>query len=258
MNLKQGSLPDFIIIGAQRAGTTSLYEYLIQHPQVLPAKNKEVHFFDHHYEEGIAWYRDRFPTEFDKIIKSISLFGRVVSGEASPYYLFHDKAAERIKAAIPNVKLIVLLRDPIERAYSQYSLSRHYKYETLTFEEAIEKEEDRLKNTEDFNDLDYVNFSYLARGRYAEQLEKWFEFFPRKQFLILQSEKLYKETEATLQSVYDYLGIRSYSGINTKEVHKVAKYSEPMKESTRKKLREYFAPYNKQLFNLIGQTFDWD
>lgn len=137
-----GLLPDFIIIGTQRAGTTSLYEYLVQHPQVLPAENIEVHFFDHHYAKGVDWYKGHFPSKLEKFVASMRSFGKTLAGEASPYYLFYEKAAERMHEILPNVKLIVLLRNPIDRAYSQYSLSQHYRYENLSFEETIGKKFD--------------------------------------------------------------------------------------------------------------------
>src|SRR5437588_2037479 len=137
-------LPDFLIIGGQRCGTTSLYYYLINYPGISPACTKEVHFFDVNFEKGPGWYRAQFPTVIGKSYAKYARKHSLITGEASPYYLFHPHAPRRISALIPKVKLIALLRNPVDRAFSQHWLEVQSGYETLSFKEAIESEQERL------------------------------------------------------------------------------------------------------------------
>ena len=119
--------PNFLIIGAQRCGTTSLYNYLIQHPQIVPSSKKEVHFFDLNFHLGQSWYEKHFPEVSDNIL----------TGEASPYYIFHPLCPKRIFDYDPSVKLIVILRNPIDRAYSHYRHIVRLGHEPLKFEDAL-------------------------------------------------------------------------------------------------------------------------
>jgi hypothetical protein len=174
------TLPAFIIIGAQKAGTTSLYKYLRQHPNIVPALKKEVKFFDCNYDLGLDWYRSHFPYHS-------KLNGQKMTGEASPHYLFHPLAARRIANVLPEVKLIALLRNPVERAYSHYQLNVRRGREPLSFEQAIDKEEERLQGMrekilagEDIPLYNFLHYSYLAKGIYADQLQYWFAQFPRQ------------------------------------------------------------------------------
>src|SRR5579885_2674785 len=128
-------LPDFIIIGTQRGGTTSLYAYLGQHPQIAPAVIKEVHFFDNNYERGVGWYRTQFPFLIEKSIAKNIGQQNFITGEASPYYLFHPHVPERAAKVVPGAKLIVLLRNPIDRAYSHYYHEVELGHEKLSFEQ---------------------------------------------------------------------------------------------------------------------------
>src|ERR1700730_9070734 len=136
-------LPDFLIIGTQRGGTTSLFHYLEAHPCVRPAVNKDLHFFDRKYNKGLAWYRGHFPTRVERYYAQ-KIRGRAfLTGEASPSYLFHPHTPGRVAQAVPHVKLIVLLRNPVTRAYSQYHHAVELGHETLSFEDAIRGEEER-------------------------------------------------------------------------------------------------------------------
>src|SRR2546423_13513556 len=114
-------IPDFLIIGGQKCGTTSLYYYLIEHPNIAPAVRKQMHFFDNRFKKGFGWYKSNFPTIFSKWYKTFLHKQKFVSGEATPYYLFHPLAASRVHQFLPDVKLIVLLRNPVNRAYSHYN-----------------------------------------------------------------------------------------------------------------------------------------
>jgi hypothetical protein len=243
---RQRQFPDFIIIGTQRGGTTSLYEYLTAHPDVGAAYRKEVHFFDRHFGKGIDWYRAHFPLagEFS------------VVGEASPYYLFHPSVPERLHEVIPAVKLIALLRNPVDRALSQYHMKVSRGLESLTFEDAIQRESERLSASDNPMGAAWRHHSYLARGRYAEQLLRWLRVFPRVQLLILKSEDLFAEPQRVLGQVQHYLGLGPHTPAQFTLHHK-ATYS-AMDAATRQRLEEYFAPHNRTLYALLGCDFAWE
>jgi hypothetical protein len=238
-------LPDFIILGTQRGGTTSLYHYLTAHPDIGAAFRKEVHFFDRYYEKGMNWYLAHFPKrgEFP------------VVGEASPYYLFHPDVPERAREVVPHAKFIVLLRNPIDRAYSGYQMKVRRGIETLSFEDAVDKERERLSGSDDPISLPWRHYSYLKRGLYVDQLKRWMSVFPRERFLILKSEDFYEDPGRVLNQTLEYLGLRPWSPESFKAYH-LSEYAE-IAPATRKRLREYFAPYNQQLHTFLGRDFEW-
>ena len=178
INAGRRPLPGFVILGAQKAGTTSLHEYLCEHPLASSSTVKEVHYFDLAYERGPAWYRAHFqiPRRADEI-----------AGEASPYYLFHPLVPARVARDLPEARLIVLLRNPIERAYSHHNHERALGFEKLGFVEAIECEPERLRGEEErlagergYRSFAHQHHGYLARGRYADQLERWLAHVERE------------------------------------------------------------------------------
>jgi len=240
-------LPNAIIIGAMRSGTTSLHRWLTMQPEIRGGANKEVHYFDVNWHRGTAWYRSKF-----------SMRKHAVQLEATPYYIFHPEIPRRLAATIPHCKLIVLLRNPVDRAYSHYRHSVRNGHEQLGFRDAIRAEEERLRDL-DLGNLEHVRrhmrFSYLARGRYAEQLERWFAVFPRAQILILQSERLFTASEEQLKRVLDFLGVPSCSSLGLRNVNPTAASS--LDPALRKALDGYFAPYNEKLRVLLGREFGW-
>jgi hypothetical protein len=239
-------LPDFIIIGTQRGGTTSLYRYLTAHPDIAPALRKEVHYFDRYYEKGMDWYLAHFPVR-----------GEVpMVGEASPYYLFHPDVPERARAVVPHAKFIALLRNPVDRAYSHHQMRVRKGLESLSFEDAIGKEHERLSSSDDPSSLTWRYYSYIKRGLYVDQLKRWMSVFPREQFLIIKSEDLYNDPERVLQQTLAYLGLRSWSLANFKAHHLVG-YPD-MDPATRKRLAEYYAPYNQRLYAFLGRDLRWE
>lgn len=260
--------PDFIIIGAQRGGTTSLYRYLMEQPNIVPASKKEVHFFDNNFQRGISWYRGHFPYSIQKYYAEHIHKQDLISGESSPYYLFHPLAPKRIAEVLPHVKFIVLLRNPIERAFSHYYLEVAHGCETLPFEDAIACEEERTQGTEEklasgkiFNSFNHLNFSYLARGIYADQLQLWFSLFSREQFLLLKSEEMYADPPATFKQTLAFLNI-PYLGAKTlkkeyKPYNKSPYVDAKMRPEFRQRLVEYFEPHNARLYQLVGRDFGW-
>ena len=206
-------LPDFVIIGAQKAGTTSLYRFVVMHPAIAPASKKEMHYFSVRYKFGELWYRSNFPTNMSKRYFYKKTKQKLLSGEATPTYIFYPTVPGRMKKILPDVKLIVILRNPVDRAYSQYQHMVRQKNETLSFEKAIELEEERCAGEKErlirdpnFAATHYILHSYLARGIYADQLENWFKHYSRKQFLILATDDLRKNPQQTLDQIFDFLG----------------------------------------------------
>lgn len=256
-------LPSFIIIGAQRAGTTSLFKYMCQHPNLVSPLGKEIHFFDLNYEKGLSWYRSRFPVKNRSFLPEIrKARNDLITGEASPYYIFHPLVPERIKRHFPEIKLIVLLRNPVDRAYSHYDHQRRQGRESLSFEEAIEKEESRLSGEkekihekENYSSFAYRRFSYIKRGEYANQLESWFDLFPREQILVIWSEEFFSEPQAKLNSAFTFIN-QPEAEIDVEKKYNQGEY-EPMSGSTREKLREHFEPHNRRLESLLNRELPW-
>ncbi len=242
-------LPTFIIIGAQKCGTTSLYNYIIEHPEISGASQKEIHFFDQNYSKGLEWYKSQFHGK--------------ITGEASPYYIFHPLCPKRIHDTIPDVKLIILLRNPIDRAISHYGHEVKLGKETLSFENALRAESERLKGeeqkilaNENYQSIPHQHLSYLSRGRYIEQIKRWYNFFEHSQILILNSEDFFLNPNNLLNSVYDFLGVSHHRPKNFKIFNQGNK--QQIETKTREFLSDYFKEYNKNLFEFLGKKFDWD
>jgi hypothetical protein len=256
-------LPDFIIIGTQKGGTTSLYNYLAGHPCVIPAGRKEVHYFDTNFDKGLNWYRAWFPTAMycDRISRQLQK--PVLTGEASPYYLAYPYTAERVRQTVPDAKLIALLRNPIDRAYSNYQHERRRGTETLSFEEVIQQEPDRLgpewkkiEQDEYYHSRSDRHFNYLRRGVYADQLPAWMERFPKEQLLILEHDDFNRDTPAIFRQVLDFLQLDHWEPPAYERFLQVP-YS-PMNPDTRRKLVEHFRPHNRRLYDMLGIDFGWD
>ena len=256
------TLPDFILIGYTKSGSTALYDYLIQHPNITTSSRKEIHFFDISYWRGYNWYRTYFPTFFNKLRDS-----RNLTGEASATYVFHPFAMERIKKLIPNVKLIVTLRNPTERAYSHYEDYRrggNSVDENYTFEETLNQEKERFDTyNKKFHDdevheedVKSLRIPYMYLGLYYEHLTKLFQIFPKNQILILRSEDLQDNTQKTLDDVFDFLGVSKYPIPDLKK-RKVGTYND-MKKETRIFLNNFYKPYNEKLEKLLNTKFNWN
>ena len=252
-------LPNFIIVGAVRCGTTSLYYNICEHSCVLPASYDEIGFFDSNYELGINWYKSMFPTKF-KRKKIESKTGICITGEDTPFYFWDKKAIERIKKEIPTIKLIVLLRNPIDRAYSNYHLGVRSGSESLSFEDSIKKEITLLEKNNDVESDRIEKFlrfrSYIAKGLYYNQIKNWFEVFSKDQILVLNTENLAKNPHQTLEQVFNFLGLPNEQ-IKNLQNRKVANYQK-MNEDTRQFLRKLYEPHNEKLFKFLKKKFEWD
>lgn len=252
-------LPDFLIVGAQRAGTTSLYNYLIQHPDVGRVRlGKGVHYFDTNPTASLGWYRSHFPLDPAKVPlkrqpKSV--------GEGAPYYMFHPMAAERIDAVLPTVKIIAILRDPVERAHSQWVHETARGFETLPFAEALHAEDDRLRGEEERlrNDPSayshsHQHHSYAARGQYAPQIERLWERFGRDRVLVLPATRLFADASAVYRETLDFLGLRPFEAVY--EVHNARSYP-AIEPELAAYLADKFAASNDRLVELLGPDFDF-
>ena len=260
-------LPDFIIIGAQKCGTSSLYEYLVQHPCIASAKgylasNKEVRYFNRYYDKGVTWYRGHFPSYFHKTYFRITQHSNLITGESSPSYIFHPHAPKRVFKVVPRAKLIVLLRNPVDRAFSHYQHVVRLGKEDLSFEVAIKAEPERLKGEKEkiMSDEHYLSFnysyhSYLTRGIYVDQLKSWFNIFPKEQMLILNSEQFFADPNEHFKRVVKFLNLPDW----TLEEYKKANQGryETMDKSVRASLNAYFEPHTRALYELIGQEYEW-
>jgi len=249
-------LPNFVIVGTMKGGTTSMFQYLAQHPQINPPFRKEIKFFDIHFPKGLMWYRAHYPLW-------AKMSDGALTGEATPYYIFHPLAAKRMAETLPDAKLIFMLRNPVDRAYSHYSHIHRVGREPLSFEDAIAAEPERLAGETEkimadpnYSTFTHVHYSYLSRGRYVEQMPRWLDLFPREHILILPSEELSVSPAATFQKALDFLELKSWQPERF-SIFKQGSY-EQMPAATRQKLVEYFRPYNQQLYDLLGMKFDWD
>ena len=239
--LQTGALPDFVIIGTMKGGTTYLYHLLSQHPLVEPAAFKEPHYFDLVYDdEGVEWYRRCFPAPRRKD-------GRwTITGEASPGYIFHPLVPERMAKVIPQARLIAVLRNPVDRTYSAYHHRVRNGLETRTFEEAVEAS---------LGD----DSEYLSESIYVDQLLRWTQFFDREQLLVLKSEDFFESPQQTLKTVLSFLGLPGWEpgASDLGERRNAGGYEEGMDLATRRKLEEYFGPHNRRLYEFLGTDFGW-
>lgn len=263
--------PDYLIIGAQRCGTTSLYSYLAQHPQIVPAEKKEVHFFDLNFHQGVDWYREKFPNIAKCVSQETATATReagnkyisgFISGEASPYYLFHPFVPQRVHQLFPEIKLIVLLRNPVERTISHYYHEVRLGWESLSFEDAIAQEDFRLKgesekmfSNERYYSFNHQHYTYLSRGIYINQIATWMSLFPKEQFLIIKSEDFYTQPDLIFNEACEFLNLPSFQ-IPKYEKINAGDYL-PVSETMQSQLKEYFQPYNQKLEEFLGRKFDW-
>ena len=221
------------------------------------AYTKEVHFFDHNHQLGTRWYRAHFPLRELARPRSCSL-------EATPYYLCHPLVPERVSRLLPSVKIVVVLRNPTDRAYSQYHMVREeYGYEPLDFDAALDAEADRLCGEEErlsadrlYFSFNHLFYSYKTRGLYGEQIERWLRWFSKDQVLVISSEELFQDPGTVLATILSFLGLE---GNREHEFPKLnARSYPPMSSSTRARLNEFFRPHNQRLFDLLGRSFDWE
>jgi Sulfotransferase domain len=248
-------LPSFLLVGGQRCGTTSLFEALAQHPAVRrPPGRKGIHYFDMSYHRGMAWYRGHFPLALPS--------AHAITGESSPYYMFHPLAAERIARDLPDVKLIVALRDPVERACSAHAHESARGYETEPFERAIEKEPERLRGEAQRLRGDpaasshaHRHHAYLARGRYIEQLERLEALAGRARIHVVDSGAFFATPEPV------FAGLLAFLGLDTSPRIAFGRHNgrprDGLAPALRRRLADYYLPYDERLAQWLGHAPSW-
>ncbi|MBE9039617.1 tetratricopeptide repeat protein [Oscillatoriales cyanobacterium LEGE 11467] len=244
--------PDFIIMGVGKCGTTALAKYLEQHPKVLFSIEKELHFFSKNFKAGLDWYKAHFP--------SIPENRKFLTGEATPWYFSSGGAEKRIFKSLPHVKLILILRNPVDRAFSHYSMNVKLGREHRSFEEAIASEIKVLQSLPDVTKTNRENYwktetGNLLMGLYICFLEKWLALFPKEQILILRNEDLSQQPAETMQQVFQFLELPDFQLPRYKK-HNSGSYS-PMSEDVYQTLSDFFVPYNEKLEERLNMKFDW-
>ena len=247
-------LPGFLVVGTKRGGSSSLYDWIVKHPNVAPClTRKGTHYFDVNHGRGFNWYRSAFEKPAPRW---------QITGEASPYYMYHPLAAERIARELPGAALIVALRDPVARAWSHYQYEVARGREQLPFDAALAREAERLDGEEERmrRDPGYESFahrhhSYLHRGHYAEQLEALYALFPPERVLVLQSEALFGNPQRQLATVWAFLDLPQVR-LEGLEPLKAGRY-DAMPPATSRWLEHYYEPHNERLYALQGIDFRW-
>ncbi len=253
-------LPDFIIIGAQKSGTTSLFHYLARHPQVKPSFTKEVHFFDggknpdvDTFAKGSPWYRAHFPLNTGKS-------RGFTTGEASPLYILNPLAPQRISELVPEVKLIALLRNPVDRAISHYFHEKRKGREQLPILEAFDAEEKRVQHVlrqGDYKHLNFIHHTYLKRGLYAEQLERYIKLFDRRQLLIIKSENFFNDPGRNLMQICQFVGIDYSFDFPDLSPRNTGNNKKPIDPEVRSYLDDYYRDQNQRLYTLLDRDLGW-
>lgn len=254
-------LPTVIIVGAQRSGTTTLFRLMSDHPQVVrPTISKGMAYFDLNYDRGLRWYRGRFPLRRP---------GATTSGpkarvtfESSGYYMFHPLAAERIATDLPEARVVVMLRNPVDRAYSAHRHELRRGFETEEFEAAVELEPSRLAGEADrlrldpsYRSFDYQHHAYLGRGDYAEQISRLFETVGRERTYVIDADDFFRDPGQAFGDLCAWLGLDPPAPTRNEVWN--AQPREPMSDELRERLMQHFEESDQQLAALLGRTPSW-
>lgn len=256
------ALPTMLIAGGQRCGTTTLYKALLEHPSFVgPKLRKGVHYFDLNFDKSVDWYRAHFPTKSSLESTQHRSGGPVVVGESSPYYLWHPLAPERISRTLPGVRIVVLLRDPVERAYSAHAHELARGFEVEPFERALELEPERLAGQEEAlvsgdvaRSLAHQHLAYVERGEYITQLERMAAAIGRENLLVIDSADFWAEPEQNWPAVTSFLELSDHPVT-------LAKYNSrsraPMSQELRARLEDHYAEFDARLASWWGRTPSW-
>ena len=251
--------PSFLIVGAQRCGTTSMYRALRSHPQVLPAAfTKGVAYFDWNYDRSLDWYLGHFPTRMRARLRGPG----TQTFESSGYYAYHPRAADRLASALPGVRLVLMVRDPIERAYSAHKHEYERGFETEEFERALELEDGRVEPEiarmladPTYRSRVHRHQSYRRRGQYSEQLRRLYEAVGDDKVYVVQSEKFFADPARIYSDLLHFLGLRAYQPVRFDRYN--ARPRTPLPSHVRTHLHEHFAAYDEDLATLLGADLAW-
>ncbi|MEO1050649.1 MAG: sulfotransferase domain-containing protein [Bacteroidota bacterium] len=248
--------PSFIVAGIQKGGTTSLYNYLCQHPRISPILQKEIHFFDRNYNKGMGWYLGNFPLKF-------TIPSDNIVGEATPTYLYSKNAANRISEKLPNSKIIIVLRNPVDRAYSDFNygvkLGFHKSYKG--FRDRINKELEWLNDNisefqieKDHSELIGKNCAYLAPGLYNIWIKYWMNNFKNRLF-ILTSEEFFGSTEQVLNRIFEFLNLPKHDLGELKTFNSNDYQRLDLKD--KQVLSDFYRPHVLELEQILGRELNW-
>ena len=247
----EGTLPGLIIAGVQKCGTSSLFRNLAHHPQLHPARRKQIHFFDQNFDKSLSWYRGYFPKVADGI-----------TYEATPSYLFYPPAPSRIAELLPDTRLAVVLRDPARRACSHHHMMRAMGHETLDLAQALDAEEERcrsdlalLQADSTYQAMNLMRFSYVGRGLYAQQLARLWQHHPRENTHVMFLEELVRNTQPTLTSLFAFLGLPDHAMPALPNDNK-QRYEAPP-DDLMAQLRDRFAEPDRELEDMLQRPLPW-
>lgn len=257
-------MPDFFIGGVQKGGTTSLYADLAKHPQIIPAKFKEIFYYGNseNYKKGSIFYQQFFGLTISKKLRELKTGKTCLTLDASTDTFESLEAPKRILKDNPKAKIIFILRNPVNRAFSHYKMSKKNDWDLTDFEKALELEEARIEEGKmqapEYSGHNYAfqRLGYKSRGIYVRYLKNWIDNFPKENILVISSEDFFKSYDTTFRAVCDFLGIDNSVKISPEKLNESA--SGKMNHETRKMLMDFYKPHNEELFKLIGKRFDWD
>ena len=267
--------PEFLLIGAKRGGSTSMYRYLLDHPQMLPLfpssrrlpladDMKGVHYFDSAWRRGNAWYHSHFASQRSRDVREQALGLPVVTGESSPYYLFQPRAAERAAVVVPGARIVLMLRSPVDRTFSHWKEQRRRGAEPLGFAEAIAAEPARLKGEELRLGADdratsfaHEHQGYARQSCYADGLQRWYDHFDREQVLVVWSDDFYRNVQPVYDAVCAHIGVAQRSVVDPRAWNS-ASAETGIPDNVSATLTEKFAPYEARLREMVGPRLGWD
>ena len=262
-----GTLPDCIIIGAQKAGTTSLYDNLGMHPNVWLPDCREINYFNANYGRGLGWYKARFPSKYVKFYEKQVASKPFITLESTPIYFIDINAPKRIKITLPDIKLIFLLRNPIDRAFSHWKMNKRRGFESLDFEQALVEEDARIEkdiqsmhSNPNFllnNTCQLSLYSYCYRGLYFRRIQSWLETFSPSQILTIISEELWQKDGKEFNRTLDFLGLPAEDTITFKKTYGSSRNNLKISNEIRLHLEKTFEEDINLLEQYLGRKTNW-
>lgn len=263
LDASQRALPNFLVVGAQRSGTTSLFLYLLEHRLVFgPRRAKGVHYFDTDFDKPVDWYRAHFPrrSSLEKRARETGMTPAV--GEGAPYYLFHPTIPDRVAELMPDCRILMVLREPLDRAVSHHAHEVRRGFETLSLIDALEAETERLAGEEErliadptYISRPHIHHAYIGRSQYAPQVERYLDRFGPDQVLVLDSAALKEEPASTVQQATDFLGLDPITGAEYPLYNK--RDRDPVDAELRARFGPLFDASNARLRELLPQGLSW-
>lgn len=261
LTAKRRMLPDVFVIGVQKGGTSSLTQYLQAHPQILPPQRKDVYYFnnENRYRRGLNYYRAFFPLNYQKRKNDRRTNAPSITFDGTPNYFDVPEAAHRLKNDFPNAKLVLLLRDPVARAYSNYNMALKFGFETLSFEEALHLENERIAWFEKSpffkgHNFVYQRMAYRRRGEYADFLPLWKNLF-QQNLLVLFTHDLENKPQETYNKILEFIGLPPFTIDFVK--HNKGEYAAKIDENTLHGLHEHYLPWNDKLKQQLNCELPW-